>query len=350
MRVLQVMSSDDRRGAETFARQLGVALRGLGLQVDDVALAASGAAEPQPFTVLGPGRRDPRTWAALARAVRGHDVVVAHGGTTLQPVAAVALATGRPFVYRNIGDPEFWGRNRGAGIRVGLPLRMAAAVMALYPTAAGYLRRRYRLRPDRVVVTANAVDTTVFRRRTEADRTAGRTQLGLDDSDTVVGYLGALSPEKDPLAAVDAVRDTPGVHLVVAGAGPLEGDLRRHAERCRTRLTLLGQVTDPRSFLDALDVLVIPSRTEGVPGTLLEAAAVGVPVAATDVGGVGDVVRDLGAGIVVPAGDSTALSGATARLLADPSLGLAEATAVVERHDVDAIARQWADVLRSVSR
>ena len=156
MRVLQVTSTNDRRGAETFARQLGVALRRLGLEVTDVALAPSDATDPQPFTVLGPGRTHPRTLTNLHRAVRNHDVVVAHGGTTLQPVAAAATAARRPFVYRNIGDPEFWGRARGAGLRVGLPLRRAATVMALYPTAADYLRRRYRLRPDRVVLTSNA--------------------------------------------------------------------------------------------------------------------------------------------------------------------------------------------------
>ena len=58
--------------------------------------------------------------------------MVSHGGSTLAPVALCSRIARRPFVYRNIGDPVYWGQVRGANLRVGLPLRAASHVVALY--------------------------------------------------------------------------------------------------------------------------------------------------------------------------------------------------------------------------
>ena len=71
------------------------------------------------------------------------------------------------------------------------------------------------------------------------------------------------------------------------------------SDMCR----IIGQVVDPERFLSALDVLLLPSVTEGIPGVLLEAALVGVPTVATDVGGVADTMRTVDAGRCVAADD-----------------------------------------------
>ena len=94
VRVLQLTSTNDRRGAETFAGQLADELRSRSFDVTTAALGPSSSSEPLPFVVLGPGRTHPRTWMALVGAARAHDVIVAHGGPSLQPAAAVAAVVG----------------------------------------------------------------------------------------------------------------------------------------------------------------------------------------------------------------------------------------------------------------
>ena len=346
--MLQLTSTNDRRGAETFAGQLAEELRNRSFDVTTAALAPSTSTAPLPFVVLGPGRTHPRTLTALVGAARAHDVVVAHGGPSLQPAAVVSALTRRPFIYRNIGDPAFWGGVRGANVRIGGPLRRAAAVMALYGDAGTYLTEHYRLDPDRVVVSTNAVDVDRFRRRGPADRDAARAALGIDGVDPVIGYLGALSDEKCPGLAFDVSERVAGTRLVLAGDGPLRDELEARAATSDGRVRLLGAVADPAAMLDAMDAMIIPSRTEGVPGTLLEAALVGVPVVATDVGGVREVVERIGGGLVVPPGDVAALAAATETVLERPESFVADQADVIAHHGMVAVADDWERVLRRV--
>lgn len=341
--VLQVTSSARRRGAEMFAAQLGEQLRVRGWRVHELALEDAG---DLPFDRMTHGRFDPRSLSGLTRRCGEHDVVISHGGSTLAPVATAAGLASRPFVYRNIGDPAYWGRVRLAGTRLGVPLRRAAHIVGLYRGAAAYLTHRYRLRPDRLTVISNAVDAERFPRRDEQQRTRARAQLGLDTT-RVVGYLGSLSSEKRPEWAVDVAASSAAT-LLVGGDGPLRADLER---RCAARGVdgrFLGVVTDVGEFLGALDILVIPSRTEGVPGVLLESALAGVPVVATDVGGVGEVMARLGAGEIVPADDEVRFRSAVATVLAAPQSYVADRRAVIDDHDLSRVADRWHQVLTSV--
>lgn len=348
MRVLQVTTSSERRGAEVFAEQLGAALGAAGHDVRTVALHRGGAPS-LPFDVLGSGRRDPRTHVRLAVLARQHDVLVAHGGSTLVPVAAAAAASGRAFVYRNIGDPSHWGAVRGAGWRIGVPLRRAAAVVALYDEAARYLVGRYRLEDARVTVAGNAVESSRFPRADAAGRRAARATFGVDTEGPVLGYLGALSPEKRPELALDT-RDALGDGtLLVAGDGPDRASLERRAIRSGGRVVLLGTVEDPAAFLAAVDVLLLPSRTEGIPGALLEAALVGTPVVAADVGGVGEVVRTTGGGRLVRDPEPSSLAAAVREVLDRPEDHVADRAEVERRFGMDAVASVWDRTLRAVA-
>lgn len=85
------------------------------------------------------------------------------------------------------------------------------------------------------------------------------------------------------------------------------------------RVELPGYVEDSAPYVAALDVCVSPSLTEGLPGALAEALALGVPVVATDVGGVRDLVDDGRTGLLVPPADPDAIASAVERLLADPA-------------------------------
>jgi glycosyltransferase involved in cell wall biosynthesis len=350
MRILQVTSTAERRGAEVFAHQLGPLLAQRGHDVTTVALAEPDRAGPRlPFEVIAaPAGPTVLATPALVRRLRVHDVALAHGGSTLMPVHLAARLARRPFVYRNIGDPTHWGALPGSRWRIGAPLRRAARVVALYPEAADFMIRSYRLDPTRVDIGSNAVDASQFPARTADDRRDGRARFGLyAESGPVIGYLGSLSEEKRPEWVLDVARALPEARVLVAGDGPMREELESAAASLGSgRVSFLGSVADPRSFLDALDVLLIPSRTEGVPGVLIEAALVGVPVVATAVGGLPSVLRDTQVGVAVDRNDVRGFIDAVRAVLEDPSAIQPDRAVAVRHHDIDAVADDWAATLQ----
>ena len=127
LRVGLVVSTPQRRGAEVFADGLAERLRERDWSVEVASIDRSDAANVlEEITPLGDGRRSVAMWRNLVRLARRCDVLVASGGTTLLPVAAIARITATPYVYRNIGDPSAWAtstaRTFASGSRCEAPL------------------------------------------------------------------------------------------------------------------------------------------------------------------------------------------------------------------------------------
>jgi glycogen(starch) synthase len=140
-----------------------------------------------------------------------------------------------------------------------------------------------------------------------------------------VGYLGRLARQKRPDLLLHAfARMAQPAHLVVVGDGPDAARVRRLAARspARDRIVRRGFVPHAQvpAVLASLDVLVLPSAYEELGSVLIEAMAAGLPVVATRVGGIPEVVADGETGLLVPPGDAPALAAAVDRLLADPAL------------------------------
>ncbi|UDY33928.1 glycosyltransferase [Dermatobacter hominis] len=369
-RVLMLTTSPDRRGAEVFAVALAEALEPLGHRCTLLAVRPAAASNPLPIPAAGRSRWDPVGLSRLASAARRHDVVVGHGSATLLAGSLAARVARRPFVYRNIGDPAQWGEVPLAAARIGWPLRGAAAVTALYEGAREELIGRYRLDPRRVRVVPNAVDAAGLG-ATELDATElDATGLGdtgaataapavgpLDPDLDRVGWLGALAEEKRPELAIRAVAGDPGLGLLVAGDGPLASEARRLAtELAPDRVRFLGSVGRPRDLLDHVDVLVVPSRTEGLPAAAIEAGMVGLPVVGYAVGGMPEVVLDGVTGVLLdprsadgpdaPAALAAALRDAVAR---GEELGVAARQRCLERFDLPVVAGLWSEVIDSVT-
>ncbi|MDT7574630.1 MAG: hypothetical protein QOH17_963, partial [Pseudonocardiales bacterium] len=146
-----------------------------------------------------------------------------------------------------------------------------------------------------------------------------RRELGVGERPLVL-VAARLAPQKRLDLLVDATAgwadEAGGPMVVVAGAGPLADALVRRAERARSPVVLLGHRDDPADLLAAADLTVLPSEWEARPLVIQEALRAGVPVLATDVGGVRDLVGD--AAVLVPAGDVAALRQALRGLLDDP--------------------------------
>ena len=163
----------------------------------------------------------------------------------------------------------------------------------------------------------NGVDLERFR---PVDKGAARRALGLSQG-PVVGTVAALVPVKGLeylLEAAHIVRsEVPEVVLTIAGGGALEGTLRRRAKDLGVEVRFLGPRKDVSLVLSALDVFVLPSLSEGMGLSLMEAMAAGLPVVATEVGGVPELVVDGETGVLVPPGDPDALAGAILDCIGD---------------------------------
>ena len=178
--------------------------------------------------------------------------------------------------------------------------------------------------PDRHLhVIYNGIDRAQFAQR--SDRAETRYELGISDSTQVIGTVGRLSAEKGGvdllIRAVAHLRNEhPQVRLVIVGDGPLRQGLEEVAARLGEDVIFTGTRTDVARLLNAMDVFVLPSLHEAFPIAILEAMAVRLPVVATRVGGVPEVIRDGATGLLVPPNDEHALHSALHRLLTEPQL------------------------------
>ncbi len=349
-RILHLIASNQRRGAETFAVELAAHLRDAGHEVKVMALVDAGVEEPLPVQVAGSARFDPAGIARIIRAARWADMMTSFGSTSLITGSAIARMTHTPFVYRNIGDPAVWGAARLSGIRVGLPARSAALIVALYPDAALSLANLYRIDPQRIRIIPRGVPAQRFHPADDAERIAAREHLGLAQDRRWLAYLGALSPEKDPRLALDALALLPpDVGLVIAGDGSMQAEIAEAAKSFGDRVRLLGVVDDVRPVLAASDALILPSKTEGIPGAAIEASLSGLPVIATRVGGVPTVVTDGVGGFLITPGSAVELAHATLRALEQRDEMGARARAIcLEKFSMRPVGAAWEGVIEEL--
>jgi glycosyltransferase involved in cell wall biosynthesis len=343
-RLLQVVTTTQRRGAEVFAADLEVALARRGWDVETVAL------EDPRRDAAGTGRLDPARLGELRRRAGTVDVVAAHGSTTLVAVAAATAGTSTPFVYRSIGDPAHWSAAGLRRLRSTALLRFAAAVVVLWPGAATTLRARRGLDPQRIRVIPNGAPAGRGHVAGDHARARARAELGLAPEGPVIVFVGALSAEKRVDRAVRALVTLEDARLVVVGDGPLRDDLEDLARRLAPgRVRFTGAFDDVGPAYAAADALVLPSTTEGMPAVLIEAALSGVPAVATDVGGVAEVVVDGCTGALVDR-SGAGLAPAVASVAADRDrLGAAARQHCLARFEIEVVADRWHELLHDVA-
>lgn len=145
---------------------------------------------------------------------------------------------------------------------------------------------------------------------------------GIGPERFVAGFSGRFSEEKDPRAVLriaEHFADEAPVRFVMIGSGPLAGELRRGIKRKRLgqRVHLVGTVSDVRDYLACCDALVLPSKVDGRPNAVMEALAMGVPVIASRVGGLPELVRHGETGFLCEPGDAAAFAGCIREMLQD---------------------------------
>jgi sugar transferase (PEP-CTERM/EpsH1 system associated) len=314
------------------------------------------------------------TRGALASSVEQHgirvELVKRSGGLDLGLIPKLIrfFRRERPAVVHTHGpDPMFYGA--WAALFAGVPTRLHT----LHDTMLADAPWRHRLK---FKLAARALHFLVAVSKAAEHIAAGELtttrlltiQNGIDQkrfspsaaprhsSSCIIGTVARLSPEKGIDRLIDAFAALatrhPAIQLLIAGDGPARPALVEQVNRLglTDRVTFTGHCDRVKSVLDRLDVFVLPSLTEGIPLALLEAMAAGVPVIATAVGGVPEVVEDGVSGVLVPADDVTALAGAIDQIVADPSrrrdLAQNGRTRVVDRFSLSAMAAAYRELYR----
>jgi glycosyltransferase involved in cell wall biosynthesis len=228
--------------------------------------------------------------------------------------------------------------------------RCAARVICVSEAAREwYLATRWD-RPEHVVVVPNGV---AARPAEPGDRERLRSALGLGATDVVVTMLGVLRRSKGHDVAVAATaalrRQFPTLRLVIVGDGPGRDEVARLAAGLQGAAVLTGHRDDVPAVLAASDALLHPTARDAFPSALLEAMAAGLPIVATAVGGIPEIVVDGETGLLVPRrAGADGVESALARLLGDPALRKRMGLAGRRRFEERFTAELWAKRLRAV--
>lgn len=366
LRVLHVVATGTRRGAELFASDLAATLPDwvdqrfmvLHPPVSDGLFERRGVRLVDSHLVVPGLGLDLRAVADLRSEMtrwRPH-VIHAHGGEAFKSVAAAGVGLSVPVLYRKIGSAPPWIRS---GLRLRAHRRLlkrADLIVAVAESIRRELISLFRIREEQIVVVPRGVDASRLLPTRARDQV--RRELGVEADAPVVLSLGALNWEKDPLThlriTLPEVRSGRLVH-VFAGDGPLRAELE-HAvtlEGVNDRVRILGPRSDIGDLLGASDVMLLASRTEGMPGCLIEAGMAGLPSVAFDVAGVTEVVAHERSGFVLPVGDLEGMRRALLKLAGDPgrraSMG-DEARRRCEGFDIAHVARRYEEVYLQMGR
>jgi glycosyltransferase involved in cell wall biosynthesis len=310
------------------------------------ARARGGGAE----VVLLPRRRgaDPLLVLRLAAWLRRQGVGVLHTHS-LDPMFHGGLAArlaGVPVRVHTQHNVMLAGYGPLDRLKFSLAARACTAVVSVsdevdrHVAAAGVAARK------RAVV-LNGVDVAAL-------GSAPGARGGAVEDGPIVGTVARLVPEKGQQRLLEAFarlrQEHPRARLVIAGDGPLRPQLAAEARRLAVdpAVSFLGFQEQVPQVLAGLDIFALSSLTEGIPLALLEAMGSGLPVVATAVGGVPEVVVDGESGLLVPPDDAAALALALSRLARDAGLrerlGAAARRRVLERFSLSAAARAYARI------
>jgi glycosyltransferase involved in cell wall biosynthesis len=264
---------------------------------------------------------DPGMVFQARRLIREHGInlIQTHGYKSNAIGFCLKRLCGLPWIGFAHGYIDEDGRSRVYNRIDRLALRGADRVVAV----SGSMREllvRHGVAEERIQVIHNAVDSL----ETAPARPAAevRSGLGLGREQRIVGVVGRLSREKGQrvfLRALETVvRRLPGLTALVIGDGPDRGFLEEFSRRngLAGHVLFLGYQERVADFYQLLELLVLPSLSEGLPNSVLEAMSFGIPVLATSVGGVPEVIRN-GNGVMVPPDDPSSLANEMIKLLDD---------------------------------
>jgi glycosyltransferase involved in cell wall biosynthesis len=270
-----------------------------------------------------------------------------------------ARLAGVPVVVSTLHNADVWARRWPLGALYGATARFADRLIAVSEEVRAYHLAQTGLPAEKVQVIENGVDLRRFYRQQAAGEKI-RAELGISSTSILFGVIGRLKPQKDHLtflqAAAEILRRLPSARFLVVGEGPLRAELEQRAAELGLLPALIftGLRLDLPAVLAALDLLVISSRWEGLPVTLLEAMAAEKPVVATAVDGIRGVAVPEVTALLVPPAEPAALAEACLRLSADLELrnrlGWAGRERVMARYSLEAMIERTVSLYNDLLR
>ncbi|MGM0484579.1 MAG: glycosyltransferase [Candidatus Krumholzibacteriota bacterium] len=282
------------------------------------------------------------------------DIVHTHNLVAHVHAAPAARILGIPVIHTKHGRAVS-SFSRFPGLRRWI-YNLAARIAVVSDETGKNFIRKTGIDPGKVVTVYNGIEIEAFSGGGEGRL---REELGIGDSETVIGSLSRLSPEKDHRTIMKAFSPVAAGHencrLLIVGDGPLREELERMAAELSlsSRVVFAGFREDTAASLAAMDLFLQPSLEEGLSLTILEAAAAGVPIITTPVGGTPEIIVDGAEGVMVEPGSSRQLASAMESFLEEPERfeKMAEAAKrkVRDRFSLSAMERKYSGLYLEIS-
>ena len=282
--------------------------------------------------------------AARLRQIRPQAVIAHHIGPLLYGGAAARLA-GVPRLVHVEHDAWHYQNPRHRLLAKLCARVLRPAHVAVSSEVASKIGELFP--GESVTIIPPGIDVDRFK---PGNREAARARLDLDPHAKIIGTTGRLVPVKAQSILIAAARQLPpDAHVVIAGDGPERGRLEDLARQngLHRRIHFLGHRDDIEAILPAFDVFCLPSLAEGLPRSVLEAQACGVPVVASDVGALKDAVCPQSGRLFAP-GDDKALAGTLQDVLALPTDASVPRAFVASRYSLSRTLEAYSNVIEKV--
>lgn len=337
LRVLMLIDHLDAGGAQSLLVDLVAGMDRSRFRPLVCALRASSIHVPRlqslgvPVFDLGAGRFDPRKFFRLLALVRRHRPHIVHAHLSASGVLAglVSICGGFRLILHDHSGEEFLRKHAALALWLLYPLerllmRRTRVLIAVSGDTARFARCVKGLPGERIRVVHNGIDSGSFGGDRQQERLAWRRAWGIAEDAFVVGAAGRLSPQKGFRHLVEAapaiLAAAPGARFLVAGRGAEEARLKALARRLGVEqaFCFAGYHEQMGPAYAAMDLFVLPSVYEPFGLVVLEAQACGLPVIASAVGGVPEIIESGANGVLVPPGDPARLAEAVLWLMKSP--------------------------------
>ena len=256
---------------------------------------------------------------SLARLVRDEDIHIIHAQTRVTQVLGFWLSyfTGVKMVT------TCHGFFRPRWFRKTFPC-WGSAVIAISKPVAKHLSQDFEVSQNRIHLIPNGIDLDRFKIANEDQRRSIRQNWAMGDT-PLIGFIGRLSDVKGIPVLIKAMplilKEIPSANLMIIGQGPQEALLKKLTQdlSLNSQVRFESAINQTQDLLPAFDVFVMPSLMEGLGLSVMEAQACGIPVVASQVGGLVDLIEEGLSGYLVPVNDPAALADRIIEVLEDPN-------------------------------
>lgn len=361
MKILHLIQKKQRRGAEIFTAQLGNHQLVQGHEVRLIALFFGQANLPFEGEIISldrSGKRrlvDVEGWQQLAQHIREFqpDIVQANAGDTLKYAVFSKLFCRwkAPIIFRNASTVSQYIKNPLVKLLNALLYKNTAHVISVSAASRGDLNNLFRTTKAKTTVIPIGIEINAL--ATEA--------IHFDPAYFHILHIGGFSFEKNHAGLLHIFKmlqqSYPDVQLHLIGDGSLREEVENMSVSLglQNAITFHGAIEQPLDYIQAAQVLVLPSILEGLPGAILEAQYCKTPVVANNVGGISEIVQNNHTGWLVEKGDEEAFAEAIQEVIKAKPEDLKQITdaayqQVVEQYDNRVIAERFVEVYEGVAK